>query len=529
MAYTALYRKWRPDNFNDVKGQDHIVTTLKNQIETDRVGHAYLFCGTRGTGKTTIAKILAKTLNCTNRTADGNPCGECEVCKAIAKGSSLNVIEIDAASNNGVDNIRQIREEVMYRPTEGRYKVYIIDEVHMLSIGAFNALLKTLEEPPEYVVFILATTEAHKIPVTIMSRCQRYDFKRISVEVITDRLKELAAAEHADIDDKALRYIARKADGGMRDALSLLDQCMTFYIDRQIHYEDVLELLGTVDTEVFSDMLRMIINSDIADLIARLDGMITEGRDISQFVSDFTWYMRNLLMLNTSPEAEDMIDMSEENIRHLREEAFMLDSDTIMRYISVLSELSASLRTSTQKRVQTEVALIRLTRPQMDTDMTSITERLRRLEELVKEKEDMIALTAIRPERPTQSYAAAPNAAQGIVKPEKQQIKALSEDLRKVAVNWKGIIGQVENVYVNFLKAVRITVEGDKLVLVAETKFVHDFLSSEKAKESLKTTIENTIGKEVEIEIKLLQENISFEEQFTDVEEYVKMNISVED
>ena len=301
MSYTALYRKWRPNTFEDVKGQDHIVRTLTNQIETDRVGHAYLFCGTRGTGKTTVAKILARAVNC-EHPVNGSPCGECEVCKAIANGSSLNVIEIDAASNNGVDNIRQIREEVSYRPTEGRYKVYIIDEVHMLSIGAFNALLKTLEEPPEYVIFILATTESHKIPVTIMSRCQRYDFKRISVEVITDRLKELTAAEHVDVEERALEYIAKMADGAMRDALSLLDQCVAFYTNGTLRYEDVLEVLGAVDTEVFSDMLRMIINGDITGVIKELDELILAGRDLSQFVSDFTWYIRNLLMLKTSPE-----------------------------------------------------------------------------------------------------------------------------------------------------------------------------------------------------------------------------------
>lgn len=220
MSYQALYRKFRPQEFDDVKGQDHIVTTLKNQIKADRIGHAYLFCGTRGTGKTTIAKIFAKAVNC-EHPVDGSPCGECPTCRAIAAGNSMNVIEIDAASNNGVDNIRQIREEVEYRPTEGKYKVYIIDEVHMLSIGAFNALLKTLEEPPAYVIFILATTEAHKIPITILSRCQRYDFRRISIDTITARLRELMDAEQVTVEDRALRYIAKAGDGSMRDALSL--------------------------------------------------------------------------------------------------------------------------------------------------------------------------------------------------------------------------------------------------------------------------------------------------------------------
>ena len=242
MSYTALYRKFRPDEFEDVKGQDAIVRTLKNQINADRIGHAYLFCGTRGTGKTTVAKIFAKAVNC-EHPVDGSPCGECAMCRSIAAGTSMNVIEIDAASNNGVDNIREIREEVTYRPTEGKYKVYIIDEVHMLSIGAFNALLKTLEEPPEYVIFILATTEAHKIPITILSRCQRYDFKRISIETIAARLRELIDKEGWDVEDKAVRYIAKMADGSMRDSLSLLDQCAAFYMNETLTYDHVLEVL----------------------------------------------------------------------------------------------------------------------------------------------------------------------------------------------------------------------------------------------------------------------------------------------
>ena len=217
MSYTALYRKFRPNRFEDVKGQNHIVTTLKNQIKADKMGHAYLFCGTRGTGKTSVAKIFAKAVNC-EHPIDGSPCNECSICKAIQAGASMNVIEIDAASNNGVDNIREIRDEVQYSPTEGKYKVYIIDEVHMLSIGAFNALLKTLEEPPSYVIFILATTEAHKIPVTILSRCQRYDFKRLSLDIIALRLSELLEEEKIEAEEKAIRYIAKSADGAMRGA-----------------------------------------------------------------------------------------------------------------------------------------------------------------------------------------------------------------------------------------------------------------------------------------------------------------------
>ena len=241
MSYTALYRKWRPRVFGDVKGQDHIVTTLQNQIRSERIGHAYLFCGTRGTGKTSVAKIFAKAVNCEHPVN-----GECPSCQQIQAGTSLNVVEIDAASNNGVENIREIRDQVQYPPTEGKYRVYIIDEVHMLSTGAFNALLKTLEEPPSYVIFILATTEVHKIPITVLSRCQRYDFRRITVDTIADRLKELTDAEGMAVEDRALRYVAKAGDGSMRDALSLLDQCAAFHYGETLTYENVLDVPGAV-------------------------------------------------------------------------------------------------------------------------------------------------------------------------------------------------------------------------------------------------------------------------------------------
>ena len=320
MSYTALYRKFRPQEFKDVKGQDHIVTTLKNQIEADRIGHAYLFCGTRGTGKTTIAKIFAKAVNC-EHPVDGSPCGECASCKAVADGTSMNVIEIDAASNNGVESIREIREEVTYRPTEGKYKVYIIDEVHMLSIGAFNALLKTLEEPPSYVIFILATTEVHKIPVTILSRCQRYDFKRISVDTIYERLEELLEKEQITAEEKAIRYIAKAADGAMRDALSLLDQCIAFYLGQTLTYDKVLEVLGAVDTEVFSNLLDKVLRQDVSGAMASVEELIADGRELGQFVIDFTWYLRNLLLLKSSDEMSEALDMSSENMEKLKEEA----------------------------------------------------------------------------------------------------------------------------------------------------------------------------------------------------------------
>ena len=387
MSYTALYRKWRPTSFEEVRGQDHIVKTLKNQINSGRIGHAYLFCGTRGTGKTSIAKIFARAVNC-EHPVDGSPCGECSMCRRIAEGASLNVVEIDAASNNGVENIRDIREQVQYPPTDGRYRVYIIDEVHMLSIGAFNALLKTLEEPPSYVIFILATTEVHKIPITILSRCQRYDFKRISIDTIAGRLAELTQAEQIDVDDRALRYVARAADGSMRDALSLLDQCVAFHFGEKLTYDNVLEVLGAVDNRVFSKLFQAVLASDTKACIREIEEMIIQGRDLSQLVNDFVWYMRNLLIAKTTDEPGDMLDMSEENLAVLKEEAAGVDTETLMRYIRIFSELSGQLRYASQKRILVEIAFIKLTTPSMEQNLDSILQRITLLEQKMQEMPD---------------------------------------------------------------------------------------------------------------------------------------------
>ena len=384
MSYTALYRKWRPRVFGDVKGQDHIVTTLQNQIRSERIGHAYLFCGTRGTGKTSVAKIFAKAVNC-EHPEDGSPCGECPSCQQIQAGTSLNVVEIDAASNNGVENIREIRDQVQYPPTEGKYRVYIIDEVHMLSTGAFNALLKTLEEPPSYVIFILATTEVHKIPITVLSRCQRYDFRRITVDTIADRLKELTDAEGMAVEDRALRYVAKAGDGSMRDALSLLDQCAAFHYGETLTYENVLDVLGAVDNRVFRELFGALRNGQTKECILRLEEMVIQGRELSQFVADFIWFLRNLLILKTADEAEELLDMSEDNLKQLREDAALADENVLMRYIRAFSEVLNQIRFAAQKRVLVELAFIRLTKPEMEQSMDAVLERLERLERQMEE------------------------------------------------------------------------------------------------------------------------------------------------
>ena len=436
MSYTALYRKWRPTSFEEVRGQDHIVKTLKNQINSGRIGHAYLFCGTRGTGKTSIAKIFARAVNC-EHPVDGSPCGECSMCRQIAEGASLNVVEIDAASNNGVENIRDIREQVQYPPTDGRYRVYIIDEVHMLSIGAFNALLKTLEEPPSYVIFILATTEVHKIPITILSRCQRYDFKRISIDTIAGRLAELTQAEQIDVDDRALRYVARAADGSMRDALSLLDQCVAFNFGEKLTYDNVLEGLGAVDNRVFGKLFQAVLASDTKACIREIEEMIIQGRDLSQLINDFVWYMRNLLIAKTTDEPGDMLDMSEENLAVLKEEAAGVDTETLMRYIRIFSELSGQLRYASQKRILVEIAFIKLTTPSMEQNLDSILQRITLLEQKMQEMPDNLQKLASL--APAAGQAASSKTAVVETPPEPKKVSlppAQYEDLMLMRKEW---------------------------------------------------------------------------------------------
>lgn len=522
MSYMALYRKFRPTEFDSVKGQDHIITTLQNQIKADRIGHAYLFCGTRGTGKTTVAKIFARAVNCENP-IQGSPCGECPMCTSIGASTSMNVIEIDAASNNGVDNIREIREEVAYRPTEGRYKVYIIDEVHMLSIGAFNALLKTLEEPPEYVIFILATTEVHKIPITILSRCQHYDFRRISIETIADRLRELMETEQVEAQDRALRYVAKAADGSMRDALSLLDQCIAFYMGQKLTYDNVLDVLGAVDNEVFSRLLGGIIKRDVPLVIDTVEELVIQGRELTQLASDFTWYMRNLLLVKTSDNIENVLDVSSENMEQLKAEANLLEADMLLRYIRILSELSGQLKYATQKRVLLEVSLIKLCVPAMETDTDTLLDRIRNLEEKLEQGYGSV------PERVVYEEGNESKGSRGQgLKPELPT--AIPEDIKEVVQNFRPIADEASGMLRSFLKKARLSMGGDnRLLIVMPDSLEAEAVGTSERRQELEELIENRIGKKIEIEVRHVEEGRHFEDTFADIEKKIKMEITVED
>lgn len=505
MGYTALYRKFRPDDFTDVKGQEHIVTTLTNQLKNDRVGHAYLFCGTRGTGKTSVAKILARAVNC-QEPVDGSPCNQCDTCREILSGTSMNVIEIDAASNNGVDNIREIRDEVAYRPAKGRYKVYIIDEVHMLSAGAFNALLKTLEEPPSYVIFILATTEVHKIPVTILSRCQRYDFRRITIDVIAGRLAQLLEVEGVQAEEKAVRYIAKAADGSMRDALSLLDRCIAFYLGEALTYDKVMDVLGAVDADVFSALLRRVVDGDVTGSIRILEEMIRQGKEMGQFVNDLIWYMRNLLLVMTSQQKEEIIDVSSQTLALLEEESKMLSPEILMRYIRVFSELSNRMRYESQKRVLVEIALIKLCRPAMETDLGSVLDRIRVLERQMEERPDPVYIhpaAAVKGPQEGESAAGAEPEAGGTPSPP----RAEPEDLKKVMGQWGQIIAETDGRLKQMLlrSVPKYSLEEDTGTPVLYVEFqdylAKPYVEGTEGRERLEALIAEKIGRSVQVEM----------------------------
>ena len=465
MSYLALYRKYRPTNFDEIVGQRATVTALRNQVKFGQIGHAYLFCGTRGTGKTSTAKVFARAVNCLNP-VDGNPCNECELCREAESG--FNVIEIDAASNNSVDNIRDLREEVQYTPSAGKYKVYIIDEVHMLSSSAFNALLKTLEEPPEHVIFVLATTDPQKVLPTIVSRCQRYDFKRITTEEIREHLELVCHKEGIEAERDALQYIASIADGGMRDALSILDQCQSYYIHERITLEMVQDVLGAVDDTIFTEMTGALIDGDTTALLKGVEKIFDDGRDGLQFVTSWNGYLRNLLITQVLGEkAGDLLETESGEFRRMVEQATRVDRQRVTKWIEELAKLEAQLRTVSQRRILIEITLIRLVgetghggtpmgsatgtaaaAQPSGAQMAEIGRMERRLERVEKALREGTVVQRPTPPDPSQALRDIPQpiatgeGQRGMIPrevPAKAAPQPASEEIRRVIDQWPGI------------------------------------------------------------------------------------------
>ncbi|QYE98039.1 DNA polymerase III subunit gamma/tau [Paraclostridium sordellii] len=505
--HKALYRAYRPQNFKDVVGQNHIIRTLKNQIQNNNVGHAYLFCGTRGTGKTSTAKIFARAVNCEN-SINEEPCNECEVCKDILNDNIMDVIEIDAASNNSVDDIREIRENVKYTPAKCKYKVYIIDEVHMLSQGAFNALLKTLEEPPSYVIFILATTEPHKIPATILSRCQRFDFKRVTVKDMATRMKEICDDVNIEVDERALNLIARNSQGALRDALSILDQCMSFS-EGDIEYKDVVDLLGTVNIEQLFEMAEYVIKEDTKKCLEILNEFVIWGKDIKNLVDDLIDHFRNLMVCKVSKDLDEIISLPDETVELLKNQSSLIETNEIIRILNILSTTQDAIKSSTNPRVLAEVSIMKLSQPMFDDSKEALLKRISTLEETIKSGN--IKINDIE--------------SKGSIEVEKEIVKeqpkeevyyeeVKSEDVKLIEKSWENILMHIKKdknmpVYAILREAREFNVNSNNLYIMFDDNFAFakNKLSDSNTLEYVESIVRETINRSFSIKIILRSES----------------------
>ncbi|WFD10327.1 DNA polymerase III subunit gamma/tau [Tepidibacter hydrothermalis] len=502
--HKALYRVYRPLKFEDVIGQEHITKTIKNQIDNNSIAHAYLFSGTRGTGKTSTAKIFARAVNCINP-EDHEPCNECEICKGILNDSIMDVIEIDAASNNGVDDIRELRENVKYPPTKGKYKVYIIDEVHMLSQGAFNALLKTLEEPPYYIIFILATTEAHKIPATILSRCQKYDFKRVKVDDIVTRMKKICDDLDIQVEEKALNLIARNAGGALRDALSILDQCVS-YSEDEIKYSDVVNLLGTVNIDFLFDMSKYIIEEDTKQALELLNELIICGKDIKHFLTDLIDHFRNLMVCKVSHELYEIINLPVETIDLLKNQADGIDLNSIIEIINLLSETQNNIKYSSNPRISLEITIMKLSQPVLKLDDDSIINRIQNIENVIKN-----GVSISRNDNNIENKNNISRNRSIKNEPQVQKTKKpKNPDVLEIENSWMQILEYMKNDKQMSIQAMLkeindFEMENNTLIMLVDDnfKFIKDRLNRDEEKSYIKSVINNITGQNINIKIEL--------------------------
>lgn len=511
--HKALYRVYRPKTFGDVVGQEHIVKTLKNQIKNNNIGHAYLFSGTRGTGKTSTAKIFARAVNCLNPINE-EPCNECEICIDTLNDNIMDIVEIDAASNNSVDDIRELRESVKYTPSKAKYKVYIIDEVHMLSQGAFNALLKTLEEPPSYVIFILATTEPHKIPATILSRCQRFDFKRVSSKDIASRMSYICKKENIEAEEKALSLIARNSQGALRDALSILDQCMSFG-NEKIEYNDVIELLGTVNIDELFELSQSIIDENTKKSLEILNEFVIWGKDIRNLINDLIDHFRNLMVCKVSKDLDEIISLPEESIERLKEQSKNVNINDLIRILNILSETQDSMKSSSNTRILAEVTIMKIAQPMFDESKEALIKRIENLEEKIESGNIKVSTVQIEPSKDVKSQIIEHDK----VEENKEDVvyeEVKSEDVRLVESSWKKITQKIKDdrklSIAALLKEVNtFNVKDNILYLIFNDNFsfARSRLNSKDTIEYVESVIREVLNRSFNIQIYLKSEVVS--------------------
>lgn len=507
MSHQAIYRKFRPMDFDTVLGQEHITETIKKQISKESTAHAYLFSGIRGTGKTSTAKIFSRAVNCLNP-QNGNPCNKCEICVSTINETNMDVVEMDAASNNSVEDIRDLREKVKFLPSKSKFKVYIIDEVHMLSKGAFNALLKTLEEPPKHLLFILATTEPEKIPATILSRCQRFDFKRLSVKDMMKNMESICKEIGVEAEEEALRLIANSGEGAMRDALSILDRCLNME-DEKITYKSVIDLLGTVNYQTLINFTEKIINSNVTEMIVGLDNILDEGKEIPQFLDDLIKHFRNMLILKTSSKGKKYLTVGEDISEEIKKQAEKIDEETIINYIEELSETLAMCKKALNERVLLETRLIKMIRMKPGTQRSyTFNQENKEISDNQNRKslkEDKETQEKLKDENKKIETTETPVKAEEISKEENKEDLG-SEDLKYVLDNWDGILNDIKKIRISFHAVIKEAEPTElnkntlKLAFQPNYKFHYDTANKKENLDFFKAFINKKLNRDYDIE-----------------------------